>query len=69
VAALRAALLEAVTPADMKAIVQKLVELAKGGNIAAPKEVLERCLGRPIEADLLERLEALEAGAEGRAGT
>jgi hypothetical protein len=61
VASLRAALLEAVTPEDMRSIVLKLVEQAKEGNIAAAKEILERCLGRPLEADLLERIEALEA--------
>ncbi len=58
---LRAAMLAAVSDAEMKAIVAKLVELAKGGNVPAAKEVLDRCLGRPVEADLLERLEELEA--------
>lgn len=60
VAALRAAMLAAVTPEDMKVLVQKLVQQAKDGNIAAAKEILDRCLGRPLEADLLERIEALE---------
>ena len=44
----------------MNAIAAKLVELAKSGSVPAAKEVLDRCLGRPVEADLLERLEELE---------
>jgi hypothetical protein len=60
VARLRTALLDAVTPADMKAIVAKLVEQAKAGNVPAAKEVLERTLGKPVEADLMERIESLE---------
>jgi hypothetical protein len=54
-------MLGAVTPQDLREVVLALVKAAKEGNIAAAKEVLDRCLGRPIEADLLERLEALEA--------
>ncbi len=53
-------MLAAVSDKEMKAIVKKLVELAKRGNVPAAKEVLDRCLGRPVEADLLERLEELE---------
>lgn len=60
VAALRQALLEAVTASDMQAIVHKLVEQAKAGDVQAAKEVLLRVLGKPVEADLLERLELLE---------
>ena len=57
---LRSAMLAAVSDKEMKAVVKKLVELAKGGNVPAAREVLDRCLGRPVEADLLERLEELE---------
>ena len=57
---LRSAMLKAVTEKDMRAVVMKLVELAKSGNVPAAREVLDRCLGRPVEADLLERLEQLE---------
>ncbi len=63
VAALRAAMMEAVSPADLRAVVSKLLELAKGGNVTAIREVLERTLGKPVEADLLERMERLEAQA------
>ena len=66
---LRSALLAAVTPEDMATIVGKLVELAKAGDVRAIREVMDRTLGKPIEADLIERLEQLEAIAgemEGR---
>lgn len=61
VGALREALLAEVTPDDLRAIVRGLVEQAKGGDVAAAREILLRTLGRPVEADLLERLEVLEA--------
>jgi hypothetical protein len=61
VAALRAALLAAVTPEKMTAIIHKLIGEALGGNIQAAKEVLERTLGKPIETDLFDRIERLEA--------
>ena len=60
VAELRSAMLSAVTEDDIREIVQKLVAMAKEGDIAAAREVLLRTLGRPVESDLLERLEGLE---------
>ncbi len=61
VARLRGALLRAVAEEDVQAVVAKLVELAKDGNVPAAREVLDRALGRSGEsADLLERLERLE---------
>ena len=63
VARLRVEMLNAVTPDDMRAIVSRLVQLAKGGDVRAIKELLDRTLGRPVEADLIERLSALEARA------
>ena len=61
VARLRAEMLDAVTPDDMRAIVSRLVELAKGGDVRAIKEVFDRTLGKPQEPDFIERLEAIEA--------
>ena len=61
VAQLRAVLLDAVSDDDLQAIVTKLVEMAKGGDLRAMKEVLDRTLGKPQEADFIERLEAIEA--------
>ena len=69
---LRSALLSAVGPEDLDAIARKLVELAKAGEMPAIRELFDRTLGRPTEADLIERLEALEELAgkvESRHGT
>lgn len=66
IGALRAAMLEAVSEEDMAAILGKLVELAKAGNVPAAKEVLDRCLGRTLEADLIERMEQLEGALAAR---
>ena len=60
VARLRAELLRAVTPADLRDVVAALLNQAKTGDVAAAKELLQRLLGPPVELDLLERLEALE---------
>ena len=57
---LRSALLETVTEDDMRAVAAKLVQMARGGNLPAIRELLERMLGKPIEADFMERLEELE---------
>ncbi|MDH3583870.1 MAG: hypothetical protein OER86_06615 [Phycisphaerae bacterium] len=63
---LRSAMLNAVSEEDIARIIATLVDLAKGGDVQAAKLVLERTLGRPTEADLIERLEQLEAvAAEG----
>ncbi len=60
VASLRSALFKAVTAADFKAVVRKLVEQAKGGDVAAIKLLLDRCLGPAEAIDFEERLERLE---------
>jgi len=52
--------LKAVTPADVKAIVKRLVEAARGGDVQASKVLLDRCLGQPLPCDVLARLESLE---------
>jgi ribosomal protein L17 len=44
----------------MKAIVAKLVTEAKAGNVTAAREVIDRTLGKPQEADLIERITQLE---------
>ncbi|MFK7883618.1 MAG: hypothetical protein AB8F26_05475 [Phycisphaerales bacterium] len=64
VARLRAAILAAVTPEDIDAIVRAMVQRAKGGDMAATKELLYRAIGKPTDGDLSERLEALEQLAE-----
>lgn len=44
VAKLRAAILAAVTPAQMKRLMQSLMQKAIDGDVAAARVVLERCL-------------------------
>jgi hypothetical protein len=61
VARLRAALLAAVSPRDLREVVAALLQQAKGGDVAATKELLQRLLGPPVELDLIERMDALEA--------
>lgn len=63
VAKLRTALIAAVSEEDIKAIVDGLVTQARSGSVPAAKEVLERVLGKPVEWDILERLDALERRA------
>lgn len=49
-AQLRALLLESVTDDDLCAVIAKLVAMAKEGNLAAIRELLDRTLGRPLAA-------------------
>jgi hypothetical protein len=49
VAQLRSALLEAVTPDDVRTIVLALVKKARKGDLVAAREVLDRCIGRPTQ--------------------
>lgn len=63
---LRAALMRAVTPLDVQEIIASLVKAAKGGDINAARIILERTLGKPLEADIIERLENLESAIEGK---
>src|SRR5262245_26304736 len=61
VAELRSALLDTVTPDDMKEVISALLRQAKSGDVAAIKELMQRLLGPPVEADLIARIESLEA--------
>jgi hypothetical protein len=45
---LRAELLRAVTPQDVRDVVQVLLAKAKGGDVAAARELLNRALGKPV---------------------
>jgi hypothetical protein len=56
----RATLAETVTDADMQAVAKTLVKAAKAGEAWAVRELLDRTLGKAVEADLIERLEILE---------
>jgi hypothetical protein len=71
VAELRSAMLNAVTPQDVRDVMAALLAAAKGGDVAAARELLQRLLGPPVELDFVERLAALEeqlAQAGGRGG-
>ena len=57
---LRSALLAAVSQADMRAIVKRLVQDAKGGDAAAARLILDRCLGPAEAVDVAVRLLELE---------
>ncbi len=48
VAALRILLLDAVSNDDLRAVIAKLVEQAKAGDLAAIRELLDRIMGKPL---------------------
>lgn len=66
VAAIRRALFASIKPGDLKAAVAELVKQAKGGDRLALAELLDRTLGRPVQSDLLMRVEELERLVEER---
>jgi len=49
---LHQAMLAAVSPGDIKKIIRKLVKMAKGGDIGAATQILDRTLGRPKPAEI-----------------
>ncbi|MDY0171165.1 MAG: hypothetical protein RBS80_31790 [Thermoguttaceae bacterium] len=60
VAKLRGALLSAVSQSDMRQIIRRLVQDAKGGDAAAARLILDRCLGPAEAVDVAVRLLELE---------
>jgi len=63
VARLRGELISAVSPADVAAIMRRLVRMAKTGDLGAARLVLTCTMGEPLAADIAERIEALEKTA------
>ena len=57
---LRAAMLKALTPAAVRRAVAALIREAEKDNVQAIRELLDRAVGRPVEADLIERLDKLK---------
>jgi len=53
-------MINAVTEQDLREVIKALVAEAKSGDLAAVRELLDRLLGKPIEIDLLDRLDELE---------
>src|SRR5262245_24153096 len=60
VAALRQAVLDSVTPADMQTVVRKLIELAAAGNVPAARLLLSYALGKPQPFADPDRMDAAE---------
>lgn len=68
-AALRQLLVGAVSDDDFRAVVAKLVDMAKAGDLAAIRELFDRMLGRPVGIDELryvEQHELIDAADEAR---
>ena len=56
----RAALVAAVSPADIQRVARMLVDRALEGDVGAAKLLMERLFGPAQPADVLERIEELE---------
>jgi hypothetical protein len=57
----RAVLLASVTAEDVQEVTLALIQKAKSGHLPAIVEFFNRTVGKPLEADVLERLSLLEA--------
>ena len=53
---LRAAFVKAVTIKDMREVIASLVTAAKAGDVAAARELLTHCIGKPADALDMEKL-------------
>ena len=60
VAALRQALLDSVSPADMQAVAKSLIQSATDGNVPAAKLLLSYAIGKPQPAPEPDRMDADE---------
>src|SRR5262245_40646846 len=60
VAALRQAVLNAVTPADIQAVMRKLIEVAAAGSMPAARLLLGYAIGKPQPAPDPDRMDAAE---------
>lgn len=61
VAKLREAGWKSVKPSEIKHVFRKLLLLALQGDVSAARLLLDRLLGPCVEADLIERIDKLEA--------
>jgi hypothetical protein len=53
-------LLQAVSPADLRGAVRRLVGAARNGEVSAAKLLFDRLLGPAVPLDIEERMAALE---------
>jgi hypothetical protein len=65
VAKLRAALLQAWGPEAIARVAEALLAAAEQGDVQAARVILAHAVGEALPADILERLEELEAAAQG----
>jgi len=49
-----------VTPEDIQAAIQSLIEQARSGNVIACRELLDRVLGKSEPIDVIAKIEELE---------
>jgi hypothetical protein len=56
---LRNELLQTVTPEDINAVVRKLIDMARGGDLLAIREFLDRVLGKPIASVEVSEVESV----------
>ena len=61
---LRSALINAVTEADMRDVIQAILDKAKSGDVQAARVLLNRCLGPSQALDILERISMLEQAVD-----
>ena len=59
---LQQSLLAAVTTEDMQDVILMLIERARGGSIAAAKELLDRTLGKPTQEIIVDQQESRSPG-------
>jgi hypothetical protein len=57
---IRVVLLEKMTPEVAGRIADRLIAMAEGGDLPAIRELLDRCIGKPIASDIAERLDNIE---------
>ena len=57
---LRKSILATVSPGDVADVMRALLVEARSGNVLACREILDRTVGKPLETDLVERLDQLE---------
>ena len=57
---LRDVIYEVVTPSRMHAVIDTICTQAEEGNLSAAKLLVDRCLGAPVETDMMERVALLE---------
>lgn len=63
---LRRKMINSVSVGDIAEIVRVLLRRAKEGDPASIKIIFERLFGQPVQIDILERLEAIEAAQDER---